>query len=293
MPKDLKPLSKNTRRAYLAVFVFLFVVCLPFAILYATGYRFQNGFSLVETGGVYISVGPSDAVVSLNGNEIGVSGFLNHTFYVDNLAPGSYAVHVAREGDYPWYKTLIVEPRIVTDAQAFLVPNEFTIKKVIVGSVGTSVASTTVATTRLEYNTFLLEFAPTTTKAKIPVGIGDEVVVPADTQGGESIYIENGIVRLQWEKSTSTIPSSMCSTPSSCEKDVIIARAKEKISRANFYGGGVLYLVPSTGVFLAEVDVRPTPLVVPVYPRAGVDYRIINGRLIVKDGVSLYEVTGF
>lgn len=291
MPDDLKPLSRKTRRAYLGVFVFLFILCLPIAILYATGYRFQNGFSLVETGGVYISVGPSDASVSLNGKEIGVSGFLNHSFYVDNLAPGSYAVHVAREGDYPWYKTLIVEPRIVTDAQAFLVPSEFLVKKLVVSRAGSAQASTSVSTTRLEYDAFLLNFAPTTTKQKSIVE--DETLIPDDTQGGENLYLEEGIVRLEWGRSTSTIPSSMCSTPSSCEKNVVIAKAKEKITRTNFYGGGVLYLVPSSGIFLAEIDIRPTPLVVPVYPRAGVDYRIINGRLIVKDGNSLYEITGF
>lgn len=291
MSDDLKPLSRKTRRAYLGVFVFLFVLCLPIAILYATGYRFQNGLSLVETGGVYISVGPSDASVSLNGREIGISGFLNHSFYVDNLAPGSYAVHVARDGDYPWYKTLIVEPRIVTDAQAFLVPSEFIVRKLMVGSASSVQASTTVATTRLEYDAFLLHFAPTTTKPKAVVE--DETLIPNDTQGGENLYLENGVVRLEWGRSTSTIPSSMCSTPSSCEKNVIIAKAKEKITRTNFYGGGVLYLVPSSGIFLAEIDVRPTPLVVPVYPRAGVDYRILNGRLIVKDGTALYEISGF
>ena len=291
MPDDLKPLSRKTRRTYLGVFVLLFVLCLPIAILYATGYRFQNGLSLVETGGVYISVGPSDASVSLNGKQIGVSGFLNHSFYVDNLAPGSYAVHVARDGDYPWYKTLVVEPKIVTDAQAFLVPSEFVVRKLSVAPVSVTLASTTVVTTRLEYDTFLKSFAPTTTKSKVTTL--EEVPIPNDTQGGENLYLENGMVRLEWERSTSTIPSSMCSTPSSCEKNVVIAKAKEKITRTNFYGGGVLYLVPSSGIFLAEVDIRPTPLVIPVYPRAGVDYRILNGRLIVKDGTSLYEISGF
>ena len=92
--------------------------------------------------------------------------------------------------------------------------------------------------------------------------------------------------------STSTIPSSLCASPSRCEKSVIITHSKEKITRTNFYAGGVLYQAAS-GIYLAEADVRPTPLTVPVYPRAGAEYRIVDGRLIVRDGGALYEISGF
>lgn len=289
MPEDLKPLSTRTRRAYLLLFVLLFVLCLPLAILYATGYRFENGLSLVETGGVYITVGPSGATVSLNGKEVGTTGFLNHSFYLDNLEPGTYAVHVSLEGAYPWYKTLVVEPRIVTDTQAFLVPSELTVKKLSLGPVSISQASTTALITRSEYDVFLKAFAPTTTKQKLDP---DGAPLPDDTQGGEALFLEQGAVRLSWTRSTSTIPSSLCTKPSYCEKSVIITHSKEKIARTNFYAGGVLYQAPS-GIYLAEADVRPTPLTVPVYPRAGAEYRIINGQLIVKDGSSLYQISGF
>jgi hypothetical protein len=288
MPDDLKPLSPRTRRAYLALFIFLFIVCLPLAILYATGYRFQSGLSLVETGGVYISVGVSDATVSLNGKDIGTSGFLNHSFYLDNLAPGTYAVHVSREGNYPWYKTLVVEPRIVTDVQAFMVPSELSVKRITVGPVTIAQASTTSLITRAQYDIFLKAFAPTTTRQII--GPAKEPL-PEDTQGGEALFLDKGAVRLTWTRSTSTIPSSLCIAPSRCEKSVIITHSKEAIARTNFYAGGVLYQAQS-GIYLTEADVRPTPLTVPIYQKPGAEYRFVGGQLIVKDGSTLYLITG-
>lgn len=290
MPDTLQPLSKRTRRLYLAMFVFLFVVCLPFAILYASGYRLQNGLSLTQTGGVYISVAPSGASVSINGKEVGVSGFLNHSFYVDNLAPGTYAVHVALEGRYPWYKTLTVEQQIVTDASAFMVPSEPLVRKVVISSATSTAATTTAAVSRAQYDAYALAFAPTTTKKKIAA---DGSLVPDDTQAGQSLYLEEGAVRLTWSRSTTTIPSSLCFTPSKCEKSVIITHSKERIDRTNFFAGGVLYRVPTSGIYLAEADVRPTPLTVPIYQRPGADYRLIGGNLIVKDGAVLYEISGF
>ena len=272
------------------LFIFLFIVCLPFAILYATGYRLQSGFALVETGGVYVSVAPSGATLSLNGKDVGVSGFLNHSFYIDNLAPGTYAIHVARDGDYPWYKTLIVEPRIVTDAQAFLVPSEPVIRKIFISSISTSTATTTLALTRAQYVVYADAFIPTTTKAILTE---DGVLAPDDSLGGENLYIEDGAVRLTWSRSTSTIPSFMCTSPSLCEKSVIITHSKEMITRANFFAGGIVYQSKVGGIFLAETDIRPTPLTVPLYQRPGAEYRLIGGTLIVKDGATLFEISGF
>ena len=68
------------------------------------------------------TISKSDAVLSLNGAQVGTSGFLRHNFYIDNLSPGLYQVLVTREGDNPWHRTLVVEPELVTDAQAFLIP---------------------------------------------------------------------------------------------------------------------------------------------------------------------------
>src|SRR3989344_2263210 len=120
----MQPLSKRRRRLYLYGLVAVFLLCLPVVLFYANGYRFKSGIGFVRTGSIIISISGSDALFSLNGEEIGTSGFLRHNFYVDNLAPDTYQVLVTREGDHPWHRTLVVEEELVTDAQAFLVSKE-------------------------------------------------------------------------------------------------------------------------------------------------------------------------
>ena len=299
----MNPLSRRTRTSYFVLFIGLFIVLIPISILYAIGYRFHflGGFSLVETGGIYVSVPQSGAEVSINGNSEGISGLFSRNFYVDNLAPGSYAVHVALPGFYPWYKTLVVDSQIVTDARAFLVPQQIEILKLIRGTVGTTTAaSTTLVVSRAQYDTYLTLFSATSSPAAIllpqtkstttPLA---KILIPEDEQGGLEIYIEKGDIRLHWAQSTTSIPSSLCMTPSTCLHDYLLEKGKETAIRARFWEGGVLYSTKEQGIYLAEADVRPTPLVIPIYPRAGAEFRIVDGVVIIKDGTSLYQVVGF
>ena len=92
----MQPLSKNKRRVYLVGFVVLFFLCVPVVLLFANGFRFEGGAGFVKTGGIYISVPYADAVVSMNGEEVGTSGLLKRGFYIDDLTPGSYVIGVTR-----------------------------------------------------------------------------------------------------------------------------------------------------------------------------------------------------
>ncbi len=290
----MQPLSRRTRLSYLLLFVGLFCICLPLAILYASGYRFGKNGLIVETGGIYISVAGSGVTLSLNGKEVGVSSLFTHTFYVDNLAPGTYAVHLSREGYYPWYKTLVVEPRIVTDARGFVINSEPTFLKLVrADTVGTStaLASTTRAVSRTTYDAYLRAFAPTTTPKSL-AGQASLLPKPVDISGGEELYLENGVARVSWTRSTSTLPSAFCEAPSLCDREVVVTHTKEQVAHAALYLGGVLYQLPKSGIFLSEIDVRPTSVVVPLYQKPGGDFRLIDGALIVKDGSTLYQVTG-
>lgn len=292
----MDPLSRRTRTIYLTVFALIFFVTIPIAIFYASGYRLSSlgdfwNFSVVSTGGIYVAVPQSEAVVSINGSEKGRSSLFTRNFYVGNLAPGSYAVHVAREGTYPWYRTLIVEPGIVTDVSALLAPQQIEPLRLIRG-VATTTASTTRATTRAQYDAYLALFAlATSTKPKMATSSeGVYGIAPDDSAAGMELYLEQGEVRLHYARATSTIPSSFCIRPSSCVTDMFIKKGKEKVISARFWGGGVVYATKESGVYLAEEDVRPTPLIIPLYPRPGADFRISNGSLIIKDGTSLYQI---
>ncbi len=278
----MEPLSRRTRISYFLGLSTLFIVVIPLALLYATGYRFGDNLTIIGTGGVSISIPSSDAALYINGEEIGVSGLITRSFYVDDLKPGSYAVHVAREGSYPWYKTLIVEPYIVTDARALLIPERVTFLKLQPGGVSTSTASTTRSVPLGTYDDYRLAF-----RALPSLQEGEEVL-PEDERGGLALYVREGNVALDWTRATSSLPSSFCVRPSSCVHSFFIERGKETSLHAGFHLGGVVYETLEGGVYIAEADVRPSAITVPLYPRAGAEFRIVGGELIVKDGGVFY-----
>lgn len=294
----MDPLSKRTRVTYLGLLGALSLVLIPLAILYASGYRLSSltEFSFVPTGGVYISVPVSDALVSINGKEEGITNLFTRSFYIDSLTPGSYAVHVAREGSYPWYRTLIVEPGIVTDVRALLAPQQIEPVRLI-RSTASSTASTTRQVARVQYDAYLASFTEeaTSTPVRLPTLLATTttLVLPDDSQGGFELYLEGGGVRLHWSRSTSTIPSVLCVKPSLCVKDFALKKGKEEVVYARFWGSGIVYTTRESGVYLAEIDVRPTPLIIPLYPRRNSDFRVVNGALIIKEGTSLYQIDSF
>ncbi len=282
----MQPLSKRRRRLYLYGLVTVFVLCLPVVMFYANGYRFKSGVGFVRTGSIIISISKSDALLSLNGAEIGTSGFLRHNFYVDNLAPGQYQVLVTREGEHPWHRTLVVEPELVTDAQAFLVPLEITsVRLVDVAKVASStIATSTKATPHLTYESYK--------KAFLPSSATSTPTEPLHKPTNEVIAIQKGNVSVLWTDAGVLPPSRFCRGPSTCSTEILIESGKQNTISAEFFGGGVVYTTKEGGVFLEEIDIRPEPLSIQLYPVRGADFRIVGGHLIVKDGTALYEITG-
>jgi hypothetical protein len=278
----MAPLSLRRRRILFLLLALVFFLVAPVAALYATGYRF-SGLTLVETGGLYISA-PVGVTISINGKEKGTTGLLTRAFYVDDLAPGTYTVDASSDGAYPWHKTLIVEPKIVTDAAVFLVPQDI---RALPIAVGTSTATTTRYVSRAELLAFARAFRPATTSLESASS------TPLDTKGGATLSIEDGDVILSWTRDSGSVPSAFCLAPSSCRTSFPIKKnSGETAVSARFFGGGVVYATKESGIFLAEADRWPVQFSLPLYSHRGADFRIINGQLIVKDGTEYYQIVG-
>lgn len=280
----MQPMSRRRRRLYLYALVAVFVFSLPPVIFYANGYRFQNGTGFVRTGGIIISISKGDARLSLNGAEVGTSGFLRHNFYVDNLSPGLYQVLVTREGDNPWHRTLVVEPELVTDAQAFLIPVEVTSVRLIDAAKAASSTASTSTTPHATYESYRKAFLPTSSTSTPLVALHKPV--------SEVLTVQAGNVSVLWTDPETLPPSRFCRGPSLCGTEIPIENGKQTAVNAEFFGGGIVYATKEGGVFLKEIDIRPEPLSVQLYPVRGAEFRIVGGHLIVKDGTALYEITG-
>jgi len=270
----MQPLSPRKRRIYLYSLILLFFVLFPIIILFAAGYRFKGEIGFVKTGGIYLAVPYSGALVSMNGEEIGESGLLKKSFYIGDLSPGAYILQVTREGDYPWHRTLIVESQLVTDADILLVSED---PDVVELSFDPKAATTTRHISKAAYDEYLLAFdepAPTTTP-ETPRGI---------------LSLEQGNVFLRWTDIDNSPSSFYCTQPSKCVTEIPIETSKQNTIAVGFFGGGIVYATQEAGIFVTEGDVRPTEVFAPLYPVRGATFRIISGHLIVKDGKKLYEI---
>lgn len=251
----MDPLPLRTRRIYSFVSSIVFVVVLAFAILYASGYHIK-GFSVVETGAIHVSVPVPDAVVSLNGIEVGRSGLLSRGFFIDNLDPGPYVVEARAKGYHPWAKRLTVVPKIVTEVPAFLIPT-----------------------------TLVFEVVPAFTTLQ------DDATSTPSSGGGLVLTVEEGSVMLRWTRGLAALPPVFCTTPESCAPELTVA-AGVAATAATFFHEGVVYQNPD-GIFLAEIDVKEPRLVVPVYRAPGATFRIERNRLYIMTSTSTYEVGEF
>lgn len=293
----MEPLPLKVRRLYAVFFFLIFVILLPIVALYASGYRL-DGFSLVPTGGVYVAAPTSGFLISLNGEAKERSGLFSHSFFFDNLAPGSYVVQASAGGYYPWSKTLIVESGIVSDVQVIAVQQPLIVRELMIATSSALSAESATSTMRVisavEYRGLEAAFAATTTDQmetgrEVPGGVARIV---ADEGAGAVLVIEEGDLFMRWDDRRAP-PSSFCARPSQCDTAFALEGGEETVTDASFFAGGVLYRTEASGVYFSEADIREPRLVIPVYTEPGASYRLIGGGLYIKNEAALFEVIGF
>lgn len=281
----VQPFARWKRTTYLVVLAALFFVVVPAAIFYAAGYRYRDTFGIVHTGGIFLSVPYSDVRVSVDGASVGTTGLLKHDFYLSDLMPGAYRVRAEREGDRSWERVLVVEQNLVSTAFVFLMPETLSVVRLTTATSTVAGSATSTRTiSAAERETYLAAFktAPATT-SRGAVGERD----------GEALFVQGGDAVVRWIREGAPRPSAFCGRPSFCADEISIEVGSGKTTtRAAFFSGGVVYATREGGVFITEVDVRPTVVSAALYPKSGADFVIVGGALIVKDGSALYEVQG-
>jgi hypothetical protein len=248
-------------------------------MFYANGWRFSPGLGLYKTGGVFVAVPYSGVNVSINGEVVGTTGLLQRSFYIDNLAPSTYVLRVAGDNYYPWERMVVVEPQLVTDTRALLMSTSIETNRLVATSTATTTDERLVPSILFaEYTAIFL--APRTASSTIPV----------DVQQDTSLFVEEGDLIARWTNPESPIPSFFCMRPSLSATEFPLERSSDTVIDAAFFAGGVVYSTKEHGIYFTEVDARPTPRIIPLYEKPEVEFRIINGTLLVKDGTDIFEV---
>lgn len=126
--KHIGPLSKRTRSVIWAMMFIIFMIIAPVILAYSVGYRFndfEEKFSWIKTGGVYIHSSISNADIYIDGEYIKSGGVLVRNSFVQNLkADTTHVVEVRKSGYHGWIKKLPVMESMVTEGRVLMVPIE-------------------------------------------------------------------------------------------------------------------------------------------------------------------------
>lgn len=276
----MQPLPLLFRRIVSVLFFILFAVILVVVSIYASGYRLGDEFTLERTGGIHVSVPVSGTTLFLNGEEVGVSSFLDKSFFIDNLTFGTYTVSAEKDGYRPWHKTLIVERAYVTDTAAFLVPQVITPLPVVIGNDTTATTSRHVS--RADFLDVESLFVVATTTA---------TTTEVSRLDPTELVVRDGNVYVRWNRNLERAPSAFCIAPQACVVEISVALTDAEVTRAEFFKGGVVYETEE-GIFLSEIDVKQPNIVVPLYEVAHATFRL-NGQdeIFILDGEDLFVVT--
>lgn len=286
----MEPLPLTTRRLYASLFFILFIIILPIAGLYASGYRLE-GFALVPTGGIHLSTPVSGLVISINGEEMERSSLFSRSFFFDNLPPGPYVVAVASDEFYPWSKNVLVESRVVTDLASLAVRNPLIVRELVIATSSVSALESATSTVRRipqeTFRSIVSVFSATTTATSTA-----QHMVPVSESGGVSLLLVNGDLWVRWDRAAAP-PGSFCARPSSCVTTFALERGVETVTDAHFFAGGVVYRTRESGVYFTEVDVKNPRFTIPVFTAPNTMFEIVNGTLYVESDTSYFEVEGF
>lgn len=121
------------RRPIFYFLVLLFPVIGTLTTAYSLGWRIDWETGKVQKiGGISVKTFPRDVIIKIN-NEIypDKSGFLQSETLISNLLPKTYRIQISKEGYYPYYKNLKVEPGLVSRLlSVWLIPEKIKYQEV-------------------------------------------------------------------------------------------------------------------------------------------------------------------
>lgn len=286
-------MSRRARTIYFYLLAGVFVLLIPFIILYASGYRLSDGFDVVETGGIYVYVPQAGASIYIDGEFRRRTGNFQKELFVQNLEPQSrHTVFVERPGFSVWQKQVSVDAQEVTALYPFLVPEGYSLRDI--PELLSEKTATLPAEENPEYAELLLEFE------KEELELQENVIVPQTIEdlftkirrNNIAIWSDSEGVHAEWVSGDDWIPRYFC-TDGDCQKEIMVVTPKEEVLTLEYYPDRddvVIYSTP-TGVYVAEMDIRSIQTKRKLYSGVDVDMRVLNDdRIIIRDGENLFEL---
>lgn len=127
----MQPLNKWKRRILLIALLIIFLVLTPWILMNSFGYRFDDSFKVLKTGGLYLHSEIPNTSVYINGKYIKDNGALIRNVFIQKLKPNSnYKIEVYRDGFHGWVKELYVYPGLVSEGHVLMLQEEFETREI-------------------------------------------------------------------------------------------------------------------------------------------------------------------
>lgn len=288
-------LNKVKRRIIGGVFVLLFLILAPVIIFYATGSRFGESWSILQTGGLFVRSVPPGATVYINSKLNKETGYFGRNILVKSLHPGEYVVSINKQGYNSWTKKVVVYGNVVTDSLAFMLPKEIEtieIKKYIENETLASSSVPVVKKLNSHYTEVVALFSTSTTpkaSAKLgPIGSVDNPVVNRNYE----LWSEGGDIFVRWDGRMDSIPDVFC-VGEVCQKSIKVFSFGSTVSNLDFFPGESEIILAAVGerVYALELDVNPDKVPQVIYTGVKPNFRVDdNGTIFVKDGLFYGEI---
>ncbi|MFA5841596.1 MAG: hypothetical protein WC835_01365 [Candidatus Paceibacterota bacterium] len=286
------PLKK--RRLYFLFFSVVFIIAIPALLLYTSGYRLNNSFRLVKTGGIFVSVPISGAEIYVNNKLYKTTNIIQRDLFEQNLTPDTYFIFVYKEGYLPWSKELKVQEQIVVDAHAFLVPREPKLEEIIKTIPDKEVDDKVLPNPY--YNEVLALFSARKIGGERE-GLYSESASATTTITRNKVMLirEGNAISAKWLGNEEDAPYSFCDGyKKECLEKIPVFSSPTKIKTFDFYPGrnDVIIIARKNRIDAVETDKRRIQNFALIYAGGDPDFRIgSDGNLYIKENSTVYKVT--
>lgn len=292
------------RRIYFYTMVVVFLVIVPIIAFYAAGYRFDSGFEVVSTGGMYVYAPLSGATITIDEEKEKETGTFQKSWFVQNLTPGDYSVRVTKEGYHPWSKGVEVKQHQVAEAIAFFVPKHPSLNEIprtiLVPPDQPQEATTT--TPNPQFQNLQLAFAQasreiTTSPETRPTATStpqdpEDIYAQVSPRSRVALWEEHNQLFATWLKDRSSLPQHFCRADT-CEKTVVVHFSFAPIKYFDFFPGreDVVIVAAQHSVFAIDIDTRGNQNIMPLYKGTDPTFINNNGTIYIRDNGRIFALS--
>lgn len=290
----MRPMSRRLRVTYFVSAVVLFIAALPFVILYANGYRFNEG-DVVETGGVYVFVPHRGASIFIDGEFRRRTGNFQRELFVQNIDPSALHTVSVEHPEYTfWQKQVGVDPHEVTALYPFLLPHVYEVAE-INQFINEGDQSALIPEENQSYISYLELFeedeklVAASVSSLTEAGIEEVEKIERDNI---LIWFDDHGVYAEWSLEEGWIPRYFCHN-GECERILTVVSPRNAVVALDYYPDrdDVVVYATRAGVYVAEIDTRSVQVHRQIFAGTDVDMRIVrDSNIIIRDGERLFEI---